>query len=117
MKNIAIMCLLLALSTGCCSQTPTWVTFPLHDAALAGNLSEVTALLEKGDDVDVKAASGATALFFAAYEGHLEVVKLLLEKGADVNAKDLRGKTALMWAVQKGRTEIADLLRRHGAKE
>jgi len=104
----------------------------LHDAAKAGDIEYVRALVDAGVDVDAKAI-GVTALLLAAYRGHAEVVALLIEAGADVDAKDERGlmwlftrdgrdrlrdnrdRTALMLAAREGHLEIAKLLIEAGA--
>lgn len=70
------------------------------EAARKGDVQAVTALLDKGADVNAKFRYGATALFKAAERGHTEVVKLLLARGADVSVKDtFYGATAMTWAV------------------
>src|SRR5436190_8059926 len=53
------------------------------EAVRKGDITQVTALLDKGADVNAKFRYGATALFKAAERGHLEVVKLLLARGAE----------------------------------
>jgi hypothetical protein len=71
---------------------------PLMEAASLGKLPEVSALLDKGADVNAQNADGYTALMVAALQGHADVVLLLIDKGADVNIKNGYGVTAL-WAV------------------
>ena len=61
----------------------------------------VTALLDKGADVNAKFRYGTTALFKAAERGNTEVVKVLLARGADVSVKDtFYGATAMTWALK-----------------
>ncbi len=70
------------------------------EAVRKGDVTAVTALLDKGADVNAKFRYGTTALFKAAERGHTEVVKLLLARGADVTVKDtFYGATAMTWAL------------------
>jgi ankyrin repeat protein len=72
-----------------------------------GDAPAVTALLDKGADVNAKFRYGATALFKAAERGHLEIVKILLARGADVSVKDtFYNATAMTWAMDGGHVEI-----------
>jgi ankyrin repeat protein len=70
----------------------------IHQAALDGQLSQVTRLLTEGIDVDLKDTEGRTPLMYASFNGHKEIIKLLIEKGANVNLGDRYGRTALMMA-------------------
>ncbi len=73
----------------------------MWEAVRKGDAAAVTALLDKGADVNAKFRYGATALFKAAERGNVEVVKVLLARGADVKVKDtFYGATALTWALQ-----------------
>src|SRR4249919_3789528 len=82
-----------------------------YEAVRQGNLAAVTALLDKGADVNAKFRYGATALFKAAERGHTEIVKLLLARGADVTVKDtFYGATAMTWALDNDHSEIVTLL-------
>ena len=74
----------------------------LVDAAGAGNLAHVEALLTKGADIDAADEMGWTALHNAAWRGHDAVVKRLLLSGADMNRADRNGATALMLASSAG---------------
>ncbi len=82
----------------------------LTDAASAGDLDEVLALLAKGVDVNGKDQRGWVALVSAAGNGHMDIVRALLKQGANVNATDYGGWTALMWASQEGHTEVIQTL-------
>ncbi|MCM3869666.1 MAG: ankyrin repeat domain-containing protein [Pyrinomonadaceae bacterium] len=73
----------------------------MWEAVRKGDVALVTALLDKGADVNAKFRYGTTALFKAAERGHTEVVKLLIARGADVSVKDtFYGATAMTWALQ-----------------
>ena len=78
----------------------------MWEAARKGDAAAVSALLDKGADVNAKFRYGSTALFKAAERGNVEVVKVLLARGADVKVKDtFYGATALTWALQNNHFE------------
>ena len=71
-----------------------------YAAIRGGDLAQLTSLIQKGSDVNVKERRGGAApLMHAAAIGSVEAMRLLLDKGADVNARNAAGATALMWAV------------------
>jgi len=83
----------------------------LWEAVRKGDAASVTALLDKGADVNAKYRYGTTALFKAAERGHTEVVKILLARGADASVKDTFYKaTAMTWALDGKHFEIVKLL-------
>ena len=83
----------------------------LWEAARSGNAVAVTALLDKGADVNAKFRYGATALFKAAERGNTEVVKVLLARGADASVKDtFYGATAMTWALDGKHVEVVRAL-------
>jgi hypothetical protein len=83
----------------------------LFEAVRKGDAAAVTAVLDKGAEVNAKFRYGQTALFKAAERGHTEVVKVLLARGADVSVKDtFYGATARTWAMDGGHTEVVRLL-------
>ncbi|MBC8030539.1 MAG: ankyrin repeat domain-containing protein [Pyrinomonadaceae bacterium] len=83
----------------------------LWEAARAGDAAAVTALLDKGADVNAKFRYGATALFKAAERGNVEVVKVLLARGADASVKDsFYGATAMTWALDGKHVEVVRVL-------
>jgi ankyrin repeat protein len=78
--------------------------------------TEVAALLiEKGADVNARAAKGMTPLTWAVYWDQKEKAALLIAKGANVNARDDDGKTALHVASNWGKTDLMRLLIAKGA--
>lgn len=62
--------------------------FPLHVAALHGNLEMSELLLNEGADVDAQTTDGRTALHCALKGDHDNVAQLLLSFGSDVEHQD-----------------------------
>jgi len=90
----------------------------LREAARAGDLTRVEALLAAGAPIDAPARYGQTPLYFAAEKGHLAVVRRLVERGANVNARDgFFGFSALEIALQGRHLELARHLLAHGAED
>jgi ankyrin repeat protein len=83
----------------------------IHEAARAGDLATVRALVEKSPDLaSVKDESGRTPLHVASASGHRDVVAYLLSKGGEVDALDNRRGTPLHQAAEVGHDEVARLL-------
>jgi len=104
--------LILALPITTFAQNPKQeLNDQLFEATRKGDAAAVTALLDKGADVNAKFRYGTTALFKAAEKGHLEVVKVLLARGADVSVKDtFYGATAMTWALNNKHVEVVGAL-------
>src|SRR5688572_19093113 len=95
------LALLLIPSGANAQNAPKELNDQMWEAVRKGDVALVTALLDKGADVNAKFRYGTTALFKAAERGHTEVVKVLLSRGADVSVKDtFYGATAMTWALQ-----------------
>jgi ankyrin repeat protein/uncharacterized protein DUF3471 len=98
-------------------QTPT-TTNPkqelndqLFEAVRKGDPAAVTALLDKGADVNAKFRYGMTALFKAAERGNTDVVKILLDRGVDVKVKDtFYQATAMTTAVNNNHPDVVRLI-------
>ena len=89
----------------------------LYEAVRKGDAVAVTALLDKGADVNAKYRYGTTALFKAAERGNAEVAKVLVDRGVDINVKDTFYKsTAMSWALQNDHFDIVRLLLQKGAE-
>ena len=84
--------------------------FPLIWAAAHGRLDTLTRLLDRGAEVNVRTASGGTALHWAARQGQRDAARLLIDRGGDVHARCKLGGTPLHWATSAGRTAVAQLL-------
>ena len=82
----------------------------IHESALNGDLSRISMLLEKGQDVNILDEQGRTALMYAAFNGHSAIIKKLLEKNASVNLRDKEGRTALMMVSSGPYPEAVKLL-------
>ena len=111
----------------------SWVDFTGQTAflraALAGDITVMRLLLEKGADPNIATFAGTTAFMAAAgvnwialqtftesKESSLAAVKLSFELGADVNAKNSMGVTAAIGAANRGSDDILQFLFDHGAK-
>ncbi len=88
----------------------------IHDAAKAGDLAKVQALVAKDAAlVNAKDETGRTPLHWACRGVHGEVVKFLAERGADVNARDANGVCPLHSVSSRGHVEAAGILLDRGA--
>ncbi|MFB0553220.1 MAG: ankyrin repeat domain-containing protein [Phycisphaerae bacterium] len=88
----------------------------LQEAASAGEVDKVKALISKGIDVNAgEWGSLKTALHYAAEKGRKKVVELLLAKGANTDARDALSTTPLHHAVEKKHKEVIELLIAKGA--
>jgi ankyrin repeat protein len=87
------------------------------DLALFANKHKeiVDLLLEKGADVNARAASGSTPLFFAVLRDQKDDVLTLLAKGANVNIPDAWGDTILDLALRAQFSQLIPILVEHGA--
>jgi ankyrin repeat protein len=111
----------------------SWVDFtgqtPFLRAALAGDITVMRLLLEKGADPNIATFAGTTALMAAAgvnwmtgqtftesKEALMEAVQLCLDKGGDVNAKNSMGVTAVIGAANRGSDDILEFLVKKGAR-
>lgn len=85
---------------------------PIHDAARAGDLAKVEALVNANPSLVSSADEqyGQTPLHIAVFNGHKDVAEFLLAHKADVNAKSKNGSTPLHLAAAKGDKEIVELL-------
>lgn len=83
----------------------------LHQAAIAGRVAVVEALLTAGVDVNMESDSGKTALHAAAKFGRTAVVTRLLARGANIEAQeDVADRTPLHYAVYWNWPKVVKLL-------
>jgi ankyrin repeat protein len=87
----------------------------LHLAAYFDSVQCVTALLQMGAHVDVRASNGRTPLHYACAKGSLKVASLLLRMGAVVDLADYDGITPLWLAICNDRHLVARLVISCGA--
>ena len=67
----------------------------LLQAALGGDVEQVTSLLEEGAEMDAVDEDGRTVLHIALDEGDLSIAAALLERGIDLNVADVSGRIPL----------------------
>eukprot|EP00808_Paulinella_micropora_P007033 g75321.t1 len=67
----------------------------LLEAARAGSVAQLEALLDAGADLDEVDSAGDTALLVACRRGELAVVKALVEAGSQVEVVNKKGETAM----------------------
>jgi ankyrin repeat protein len=88
----------------------------LQTASKAGELAEVTTLLDAQADINAQdPRTQQTALMVAAENNQLNVALLLLERKADIKLSDVAGKTALHYAVIGGNLKLVSELLKLGA--
>jgi ankyrin repeat protein len=88
----------------------------IHEAARAGDLAKVKALIEKDPGlVRAPDSTGSTPLHLAAMGGHLDVAGFLIDKGAPIDPKDGMGRTPLWWGVSSRNVGLAKRLIEAGA--
>ena len=107
----AIFALLTAMTAA--AQTPA--DRALIDAAGAGDLARVEALLKQGASVRAVDSRKRTALIAAAYGGHVGVAQRLIAAGAPVDAEDDVPNGALMISCVRGNVALARVLVAAGA--
>lgn len=91
------------------------IAAPLHDAARAGDVEQVKALLDDGAGPDPQGENGETPLTLAILAGHGDVALILLEAGASVDARNRGGFTPLHAAAYAGAPALASALLERGA--
>ena len=85
----------------------------IHYAALNGDNTIMSILVEAGANVDAADVHGWTALHFAIGHGCVEV---LLAAGASPNLREVNGRTPFGIALIRGRSRLWPLLLRAGAE-
>ena len=109
-----LVLLALALACGPCASASA-ADAPLIEAARIGDVEAVRAFLDRGADIDGRAADGATALHWAAYRDDLVMARLLIDAGADATAKNRAGVTPLALAGASARAALVARLIDAGA--
>ena len=111
MRSLAVALAGLAVSMPAAAR----VDPPLVDAARAGDVGQVRALLARGADADRPAPDGTTPLHWAADRDDLAAARLLLDAGARAGAANRYGATPLLVAATNGSGAMLDLLLAAGA--
>lgn len=91
-------------------------TSPIFKAASTRNFDELKKLIEAGEAIDSRDASGRTPLIYAVVDKDAELIAFLIDQGADVNAADSQGWTALHFASQSYDDKTVGSLLRRGAQ-
>ena len=103
--------LLIATTSALAQDAKQQLNDQMWEAVRRSDVAAVTALLDKGADVNAKFRYGATALFKAAERGNPDIVKLLLARGADATVRDTFYRaTAMTWALDGRHVEVVRLL-------
>ena len=79
----------------------------LHEAALAGNVDALDALLAAGADANARDDQARTPLLDAARGAHAAALESLVAAGADVGALDAEGRGALAFASAADAPSVA----------
>ena len=87
----------------------------LFEAAQAGDIADMTALLRAGANANAAIPGDGSALMGAARRGHIDAVRFLLDQGADPNLAVGGDGTALIVAARSGHAAVASLLLDRGA--
>ncbi len=100
-----------ALSAVCLAVALHAAPATLPDAAKAGDLDAVRALLRQGADVNRAEDDGLTALHWAAIHGDAQMAQMLIVAGANVQAKTRLGAyTPLHMAAENGNVALVRVL-------
>ena len=82
----------------------------LHQAASAGDLEKIKALIAAGWEVDSLNSDRETPLHWAAARGQTQAVMALLHAGADPTRTDRSGRTPPAQALENGHGEVGQAL-------
>jgi uncharacterized protein len=88
---------------------------PIASATREGSLDLARELIDAGEDVNLPANDGSTALLWATYYQDADLVKALLAAGADPNTANSYGVTPLLQAAGTGDAAVVTALLEGGA--
>ncbi|HYO11865.1 MAG TPA: PQQ-binding-like beta-propeller repeat protein [Thermoanaerobaculia bacterium] len=112
---VLALTLLFAAASAFCAGDPGEA---LREAARAGDVARIDALLAAGAPIDAPARYGITPLYLAAEKGHLAAVRRLVERGANVNAQnDFFSESVIEVALRESRFDVALYLLGKGAED
>jgi ankyrin repeat protein len=86
--------------------TAAAASVPIIEAAKAGDLGAIQALIAKKADVNAAAPDGTTALHWAADRGDAAAVNVLLKAGANLKVANRYGATPFGLAAAKGHADV-----------
>lgn len=89
---------------------------PLYYTSLAGLLSMVKLLLDKGAEINAQGTGthSRTALHLAAWGGHIDTFHYLANLGFDLSALDAKGDGVLCYASSGGSLDVLQAALNHG---
>ena len=90
------------------------VTLEFHEACKRGDLNNVTNLLQRKEEIDVKQLDTNYTLETAVKDGYSVIVELLLKIGVNANQKH-SGLRPLHYACDIGNLKIVEILLENGA--
>jgi ankyrin repeat protein len=112
--RFVLVCSALALGTIVAAQTPA--SSPVADAARAGDVVKVRALLKQGADASAPHADGMTPLHWAAERGDAAMADALIRAGANLTAETRLGQyTPLHLAARNGSAAVVAAIAKAGA--
>jgi ankyrin repeat protein len=117
-KIFLLLTLIFAADAICSAQNAATKPYKIsYRETLGLDTTKISALLEKGLDINAGYKSGVTLLDNAIFAGNYYEVKFLLDHGANINQQDDVGSTPLMIATENGlrNDSIAELLIERGA--
>ena len=95
------------------SQEGEWTV--LFEPVGHGRVEPTRLLLDRGANVNARAATGINPVHFAALANAPDTLDLLLERQAEVNVRDAGGNTPLHYAIEWASLPIAEKLLEAGA--
>ncbi|EAY01306.1 ankyrin repeat protein, putative [Trichomonas vaginalis G3] len=84
--------------------------YPLHFAAMKGDIDIVRALIGAKADVNKQDWDDYSPLHYCAQNGFISGAKALLDEGAQINIQTRLKESPLIIAIQNGQTEMVDFL-------
>jgi beta-lactamase regulating signal transducer with metallopeptidase domain len=97
------------------STKPSRLNRALLDASEAGDVADITKLLDSGAEVNAVFDGDGSPLIVAAREGHKAAVQLLLDRGADPDLAVPGDGNAIIMAAREGHEDVVRLLLDRGA--
>ena len=109
-SKLLVLTLVFVADTTALAQNPILIA-----AAAEQDWQTVATLVERGTDVNIRRADGATALLLTSHWDDQSTVRLLIEAGADVDASDDHGVSPLERASENASVAVVKALLTAGA--